>query len=139
MWRPRGHALLIVTLLTLSFLLIGSLGVLTMGTEMQSDGHMPGCPFMGENAICGMSPLEHMAAWQSMFVSTLTKIFKTHQLLLLVAAIFAAFLTMRLLFETALDLLASRQRLYLKYSYAYAYVPPLQEAFSQGILHPKIY
>lgn len=124
---------------------LGILALLLMGIfgfyftmPMDSGGHMTGCPFMGATAVCNMTPLEHMAAWQSMFTSTPAQAANVLTLLLLAATLVASFFS-RLFPRIDADLLGNKQRLYQKRSFAFAYATPLQEAFSQGILNSKAY
>ncbi len=101
-----------------------------------TDMPMPGCPFMndGTPVLCTMSPLEHIEAWQHMFLALPV----AFALLLCVAVL--AF---------ALPFLYSPNRLLLRrlqfnFSPLYTNGKPLfqsyiQEAFSSGILNPKLF
>jgi len=129
----------IAFLVLAAFIIVNLFGAAhSLGMERDAQGNMSGCFFTG-TAICTMTPLEHFAAWQSMFTAATAKASNAILLLLLASALFAAFQTMRALFDATIDFLAARQKLYLKYSFAYSHLNPIQEAFSQGILHPKIY
>lgn len=117
-----------------AFFTVGALGMGNFGMTADANGQMSNCPFMGVTAVCKMSPLGHIDAWQNMFTALPFKSALTLFTLLLLA-IFAA-----LLFRDLLD--NQRPRLV----YARRFRNPthivrneLQEAFSNGILHPKIF
>lgn len=120
-----------------AFLLVGFFGVGLMEIHMGSlEQEMPGCPVMGITIVCQMNPLEHIAAWQNMFVSVSPKgIFDT-------LALFLAFL----LFTFSVKSFWSARR--ASFFSAQKTVQrivisiirnPLAEAFSNGILNPKIF
>lgn len=107
------------------------------GLGMGRDGEMRGCPLMvGMATLCTMNTFEHLAVWQRMFTaipSTLGPL-----LLFLSMWVFLAVRFWRVLHPPNDPLRVShrlRERLRL------LFVPPdsLKEAFSRGILHPKIY
>ena len=123
--------------ITSGFVFLSLFG-LSLGMSTQSNGKMSDCPFGNNTAsICTMSPLEHIAAWQSFF-STLPLKEKMSLIFSLVA------------FALALFLLPKFFQQFLKYNnlfylqrYRYLrkdFIPnPLQELFSSGILNPKIF
>lgn len=130
----------IMGFMLIAFLSVAFFGVSqTMGMEMRSDGTMGGCLFSGMEEICEMSFTEHLTEWQSMFTTTVTQNAFTLILLLLLAVVFVAVG----IFKRNLHLLSSfhatRWRLYLRYNPELSLFNPLKEAFSQGILNPKIY
>lgn len=101
------------------------------------DMPMPGCPFMSESqpVLCTMSPLEHIEAWQDMF----TAIPNTEALLLLSLLLLSLFSfsyhpskwpqsILRLFY------IPQPQSGPLLFSGSY-----LTEAFSNGILNPKLF
>lgn len=101
-----------------------------------SGGVSTGCPFMShEEVICSMSTLDHLTAWKSAFTATTQSL----ALLLVTAAALA-------LVPSVAPHLLSRSRfrdvVYTQYpkerTYTFSY-RPLQELFSSGILHPKIF
>lgn len=115
-----------VLLIAISFVAV-SFG----GAGMSMPTH---CPLMGMDTICQMNPLEHIAAWQQMFASVLAN--NTSSILLLLIS-FLAFSLQRFRRLLAAPVLAHqvpslRARTLVNYN-------PLQEAFSSGILHPKIF
>lgn len=120
----------------IAFLLVGFLGLGHFGININSDGVMSNCPAMGMISVCQMNPLEHILAWQGMFAFTPNQ-----------NNILAALL---LLLAIALGILRTRQRhvvsLYKiftpkrRYGQSHSlWRTSLQEAFSNGILHPKIF
>lgn len=120
-----------------------SLGVFCMShstMNMGPDGSMTmsNCPFMsGQAVVCNMNPLEHIAAWQSMFVTTLQQN-GSDLLALFFAALALMLIGARLLRpklqpETALAFSIIRSR---EVSLP---LPLFQELFSNGILNPKVF
>ena len=100
------------------------------------DVPMPGCPFMNDGVpvLCTMSPLEHIEAWQDMF----TAIPVTFAILLCLTLVvfFAPYLHS---FKWSLPL---RHR--FRFTPLYSISRPvfqsyIQEAFSSGILNPKLF
>jgi hypothetical protein len=105
-----------------------------MGMDMS--GGMTDCPFMAhEEVICQMSLADHIGALKSVFLSVVPTI----TLLLVVAgvAVFIASIAPNLLrkIQYASPPLC-RWLQTKKYTFSYR---PLQELFSNGILHPKLY
>ena len=105
-----------------------------MGMDMS--GGMTDCPFMehGE-VICQMNLADHIGAWKSAFLSVLPAL----TLLLAAAgvAIFVASVAPNLLQKTRYLQPAIRKR-FRPRTYTFSY-RPLQELFSDGILHPKLF
>ena len=117
----------IVALILIAFVTLGGFGVFAMA-GMDGHHHEPGCPFMpGEQAICAMTALDHISAWQSTFTTTLPTLFV--YLLLAVAVLFVwKYYSPPDLFVR--QLLPSRNREPISVSL-------YQELFSNGILNPK--
>lgn len=95
------------------------------------------CPFMqGHTSVCDVSPLEHVKAWQSAFTTIPTK--DPISSLFAIFALFALFGVSLfrkyfLCYQRTVEIILSfRRRNFFIYHY-------LQEAFSRGILHPKIF
>lgn len=111
-----------------------SLFHLSMGMEMS--GGMTGCPFAAhEEVVCSMNLVDHIGAWKSVFLAV------SPAVLLLATIVGAAFITV----SVAPNLLQRIRYLYFRthtfrseelYSFS---VRPLQELFSRGILHPKLF
>lgn len=119
-----------------AFLFGGTFNLAHAGMSME-DGQMSGCPFVpGMSAICTMNPLEHIAAWQSMF--TIVPAEKTFAFLLLFLFALLAVRALRTKIRWTFDLLqsyTSPQRTSNVFVPRYA----LQEAFSDGIINPKVF
>jgi len=111
-----------------------SLFHMSMGMDMS--GGMTDCPFMehGE-VICQMNLTDHIGAWKSAFLSVVPAL----TLLLAVAgvAIFVASVAPNLLQKTRY-LQSSIHKRFRPRTYTFSY-RPLQELFSDGILHPKLF
>lgn len=107
---------------------------MSMGKDMT--GGMTDCPFMerGE-VICPMNLADHIGAWKSAFLSTAP----TLTLLLAVAgiAVFVASVAPNLLRKIQYASPPSQRWLEVR-TYTFSY-RPLQELFSNGILHPKLF
>ena len=136
----KKFARFLLGLALIAFLSVAFFGASqTMAMEKQSDGTMGGCLFTGMEEICKMSFTEHLTQWQSMFTTTVTQNAFTVILLLLLAVVFVTVG----IFKRNLLLLSSyhatRWRLYIKQNPNLSLFNPLREAFSQGILNPKIY
>jgi len=125
----------VVTLGIIAFLVISFWGLYSM--PMDEHGEMANCPFMGVAAVCRMNPLEHLAAWQNMFTVPPQKIFFVFLTLLLLA--FLAALLLRNFWRTREKESLSTEAVYYERTNAAPIRNPLQEAFSDGILHPKIF
>ena len=117
----------VATLILIAFVTLGGFGMLAMA-GMDGHHHEPGCPFMpGEQAICAMTALDHISAWQNAFTVTLPTLFT--YLLLAVAVLFVW------KYYNPPDLFV--RRLPLRRSEDHVSVPLYQELFSSGILNPK--
>lgn len=119
------------TLFLASLLLAGSLGISHAGMSMDMEGNMSDCPFMPGVSICSMSPIEMIAASQS-FLSNITV--NQDQFLLLVSI--ALVLTVFPQFFSPPRLV---RRIKLPKSKLIARSSFLEEAFSDGILNPKLF
>lgn len=109
------------------------------GMEMKDDGTMSGCLFDGKAEICNMTFFDHLSRWQRMFTAI------PHN------ADMAGLLTIALVFTLTAFVLRQRwrflffghsisyQKLYIKQNQHIVLFNYLNEAFSQGILNPKIY
>ena len=126
------------TLALITVLMMSFLGISHMGMTMGADGKMTQapCPFMNGSGICNMSPLEHIAMWQSLFTSTLQQFNPVLQLLLLIVSIALGFSWRRYLYPPP-DNVHKQFRRYSRCDQ----IPTsfLQELFSQGILNPKLF
>jgi len=97
------------------------------------------CPLMpGMSSLCQMNPLEHIAAWQSMFAAIPKQYDMLASLLLLLVASFAigTFLMRRVAYPP--PMFTARQKLTYRQSNI-PFTDSLREALADGILHPKVY
>src|SRR3989344_381758 len=121
-----------------AFVFFSSVGIFSPDMAMISDGQMSSkCPFMpGMASLCQMNPLEHIAAWQSMFAAIPNQSDILTVLFLLALALGATLLVRANWSMAPPKILVSQP----SFTYYKRYIPimsPLQEAFSDGILHPK--
>lgn len=122
----------LVALAIVALFLLGSLGFMHFGVSGPMGGKTGTCPFMPGVKICTMTPLQHIAAAQSMFNTLPQDKDGLFALLLLAAAVATAFF-IKNIFPPPLTL--------VPVSIYRSNHPrgPLQEAFSKGILNPKIF
>lgn len=120
------------------FFLASYFGAVTIEMPMDPDGTMSGCAMPGMATLCKMDPLEHIATWQSMFTATPNQNDIFAMLLVLLSFALAAVLvhSRRNHAPPKLLILSS---LFTYYKRRIPIASPLQEAFSNGILHPKIF
>ena len=104
---------------------------------MEMSGGMTDCPYMSQQeTICAMSVSEHLGAWQSTFTSIAPTLFTI--LGLLFVAVVVGQIAPNLLQEVRLVLLHTLDM--QSYTRNLSFVArPLQELFSSGILHPKLF
>ena len=123
----------------LAFFFLGFLGLGHFGMT-DSAGQMSNCHLiMGIATLCQMNLLEHITAWQNLFVADLQKDAFT-----LLAA-----LLLSLLFTLSIQYLRVAQKIpqliNVRHQYAYLKIAtpdtstPLHDAFSNGILNPKLF
>ncbi len=127
----------VISSLVLTFLLgamFVSLFHMSMGTDMT--GGMTDCPFMAhEEVICPMNLADHIGAWKSVFLSTIPTL--TFLLAIAGVAIFVASVAPNLLYKIRYTSPPRLRWLEVR-TYTFSY-RPLQELFSNGILHPKLF
>lgn len=140
MFRLASHLVkskVVGGILLSAFLSVLSLSLFHMpaiGMDMSAD--TSGCQFMAHEAtLCSMSVLDHVGAWKSAFLAVVPS------LILLLSALVAAVLVLSvapnlLLKHKFREPPLSRELQHRTYSYSYR---PLQELFSNGILHPKLF
>lgn len=105
---------------------------LIMMTDAQ--GHMAPCPFMsGSGSLCNMNALQHINAWQSLFVATTPIVIL---LFLMLSLLFAAFPREALEKD---DLAKTASSIFKNAHLDSLVFNPLRIALSKGILHPKRY
>ena len=122
-----------------AFVFFSSVGIFSPDMAMISDGQMSSkCPFMpGMASLCQMNPLEHIAAWQSMFAAIPNQHDVLTTLLLLLASFaFSLFLTRKANYPPII----SDSKAQFVYNWTRTPITnPLQELFSSGILNSKIF
>lgn len=120
----------------LVLVLLAFLGAGYLGMPQDTTGQMSSCPIMGAVALCEMSPLVHMAKWQNLF-SALPERGGAMFLAIVVLSLSMIFLLRRARYSPGLFVVP----LWALGSKAVSIPIPstLQEAFSDGILNPKIF
>lgn len=125
-----------VAVFILSALLVAGLFGAFGGMQQGMDGRMGGCPFTVGLSVCNMNVLEHMRAWQSMFLSA-PRLFGAF--ILLAALLIVFFIIFYSILKSLKDnLLFIKERHRLRFYTSFS-DRVLQEAFSQGVLNTKIY
>lgn len=103
---------------------------------MDMTGDMTDCPYMThDEVLCSMSIFDHFAAWESHFLALVPQL---TVLLLAAAAILTVQAIAPHLLSPPLQLHAIPIKQYRDRTYTFSY-RPLQELFSRGILHPKLF
>ena len=107
---------------------------MSMGMDMS--GGMTDCPFMesGE-VICPMNLADHFSAWKAAFVSVTPTIVT---LMLVAGAVALTASTIPFLFTSRRKPIPVRLNALRMRTYSFSY-RPLQELFSNGVLHPKLF
>lgn len=123
--------------LTLSILLgamFVSLFHMSMDMDMVASGS--DCMFMShQETICPMSVADHLGAWQSAFQAVAPSFVL---LLVTLGAVAVVATTFPQLLTSKPKPIPILQRQLRERTYAFSY-RPLQELFSKGILHPKVF
>lgn len=113
-------------------------GISQISMDMNTMDGKANCPFGGHSmSICKMNPMEHIQEWQSMFTTLPAKdaLSILSALLSLLALLALRFLNTPSLFRKP----RLEQYLNLFYLNRVPIFDPLQEAFSRGILNPKLF
>lgn len=134
LWKYRRllGMVAIIAILSVSVLSTIHFGMDTSSVEAMSD-----CPFVAMQGLCSMdNTLEHTSMWQGLLAVFPVSVM-TLALFVAVATIFFILFRLPILFE----LLYERIRIRLRYlGYALSYPARLlAEAFSNGILNPKLF
>ena len=124
----------IFLIIFLSVLALSLFHMPTVGLDM--GGATTGCPFMAHEAtLCSMSVLDHVGAWKSAFLAVVPGF--ALLLLVLVGTIVWLAVAPNLLVKQKYWTLPLRKKISARiYTFSYR---PLQELFSSGILHPKLF
>jgi len=121
---------------TILMFLLGAMFVslFLMSTGMDMSSGMSDCPFMAhEEVLCPMKFTEHIHAWKNAFLATTPIIMLFISMMALLIALVAPFLVASKIKTVAI---LGKQFILKRYTYSYR---PLQELFSNGILHPKLF
>lgn len=125
-----------IVALFLAILLVGPFGVSRLGMDMQLNGQMVPCPFMHGGSVCNMTPLEHVGVTHSMF----NVLPGGRDSLLALLFLLASAIVVILLVQKKFSFLEKHaSRIFIP---RYDYAPPcrpLQEAFSNGLLHSRAF
>lgn len=126
----------ILPLIILIFLLVAFLGAGHIGMTVDARGQMVACPFLGVSALCEMNSLAHIAKWQSLF-SALPE----REAAAFLAVVLLSLSTIFLLWHVRYAHSVSTLPFLVLASRAVTVLIPsiLQEAFSDGILNPKVF
>ncbi len=126
----------LISLLLLIFVLVGFLGAGYSVMAVDVKGEMSLCPLMGVNTFCKMNPFEHITTWQRMFVAVPQKD-------ILVPLLFVLFSILGMFAFRNVSRSNTAVSTFCLVVLRRAGMSPvnraLQEAFSSGILNPKIF
>ncbi len=121
----------IVVLGIVAFLVMSFWSLFSMSFDM--NGQMVNCPFMnGLSSFCQMSVSEHINQWQQFF-----KIIKGGAPLLYVFALL--FIVLLSIYKKTNDALQRHRHYFYRYKPEIKLFDNLALAFSDGLIHPKIY
>lgn len=126
----RENNVFIAVFFSIFFVASIFLSLFHFGMLMNGESHMANCPFMSGETDCPMTLSEHMSAWQNAFVAILPE----------VSAVFVAALLLLIIWREDFSRSLYSNR-YFEKILSREHVPSgsLQELFSQGILHPKLF
>ena len=125
-------------LTAISFLWIGTFGLLSMG-QMKTNGTISGCLFSsGQMELCSMSFSDHITLWQSLFTGVPKNTGLLFILTLVIVLLFSVVILWQNPFFEFSKRITFRFRIYIKQHYRTRF-NFLKEVFSQGILNSKIY
>lgn len=121
---------------TILFFVLGAMGIslshMSMGMDMS--GTMADCPFMSNvEVVCPMNLADHIGAWKSVFLSVVPSL-----TLLLASVVIAVASVAPNLLRKIQYASPPSQRWLQKRTYTFS-CRPLQELFSSGILHSKLF
>lgn len=107
--------------------------------EMKDGRTTGGCLFVNMEAICVMTFGEHIRQWQNTFITTVPQKAFAFVLLLWLAVTFVAISIFKRNLFLLFGYYVTHWRLYVRHNPEFSFFHPLREAFSRGVLHPKIY
>lgn len=136
--KKLRNILLLSTLAT--FFFVGFLGIFHFDMDMTSDGQMSsGCFMPGMSTICQMDPIEHITEWQSMFTAIPGNSDVLTILLILLTSVLLGFVLIKRSTHPHLSQSPPSKSLSFYQRRHVPIVSHIQEAFSNGILHPRLY
>lgn len=123
--------------LILVFLGVLFLGLFQMSHGMDMSSEITGCPFMSSGeVVCGMNFADHLEAWKSFSLAAPLVLL----LIVLVSFVRTLYISCANLFNQLCGVWEIVSISFHKRSLVYIPVQDhLQEAFSNGILHPKLF
>jgi hypothetical protein len=126
----------VTAVLTILFLGVMFGGLFNMSMGMNMTGNMADCPFMEHGEVlCAMNVFDHFSAWESAFMAIVpTLVLLLSALAAVVALVVAPNLVLARKFLDSQVFVRFRIESVFSHS-----VRPLQELFSNGILHPKLF
>ena len=122
----------------LAIFVVPSFGLAHFNMNMGMDGKMSmsDCPFTaGSSSLCTMSPLEHISNWQNMFTA-IPHQDTVLQFLLVLSMLFFSFIFFRQVFSPPKNNFYLNRHRQRRHIFLITY---LEEAFSSGILNPKLF
>lgn len=125
----------VVCCLVAGYLFAGFIGVSHIGMGQEMNGQRMGCPFMPGVVICNMTPMQHVAAAQSMFNALPIQVDFSTLLLALLAAVIGF---LPLLRQSLFPPIPASVRPGVIRGYIPTHIA-LQEIFARGILNPKLF
>ena len=119
------------------FFVVSVFGLPLSGMSLGMDGEIIGCPFMDMDgvSICHMSLFEHISTWQGTFASVVVQHGVGSLLLLLAAVLSFALVSLLGPLKKTVCLPLNQRHLRRRVAHRLFF----QEAFSSGILNPKLF
>ena len=132
--RVLSNSKILAVSILLAFSLTATLAIAVV--DIDHEGSMSSCVLMGQEQkqSCQMTITQHIASWQQIFTATFN--WSLVPLLLLAAAFVAGLTT---IFKNIESMFLQLRRRYKKQNPSLKLFDYLLSAFSQGILHPKLY
>lgn len=142
LYSKRGLARGFLVLAVGAFVFMSVAGMLLSGMSMgmagethgDMQGNMQGCPFMFGTSICHMSLFEHIASWQTMFAAT----GRISLIMLAALSVLVSLFFLSKYFYPPPRYFSTRKLTRLTQK-SLRFTESLLEAFSSGILNPKLF
>lgn len=133
----KSYRELLGVVTVLAVISVSVLSTIHFGMDTSSAEAMSDCPFAKTQGLCAMNnPIDHASMWQGLLV-----VFSSSMVILAPFMAMTTFFFVLLRLPILFELLYARIRIRLRYlGYALSYpVRPFAEAFSNGILNPKLF